>query len=111
MRFSLKDLGSNVRKLRIARESRIRAGKPMLQYELARLAGIPAPTLSNVEKGKYRNPTWNLLSKISVGMECDITQLFMPEEKAVSPAQIALTEMIEMIVKEKLESLLKEQVK
>jgi transcriptional regulator with XRE-family HTH domain len=108
MPFTLVDLGRNIKRLREARVSLIKPGKPMLQYELADKAGIPASCLSNIEKGKYRNPTWNILLKIASALDCDISAFFLPDERPVSPSQIALTEMIEMIVREKLENILKE---
>lgn len=108
MPFNLIDLGRNIRRLREAKVSLLKPGKPMLQYELAQKAGIPASSLSNIEKGRYRNPTWAILSKIAVALECDISQFFAADERPVSPSQIALTEMIELIVREKLENILKE---
>jgi transcriptional regulator with XRE-family HTH domain len=108
MPFTQLDLGRNIKRLREARVSLIKPGKPMLQYELAEKAGIPASSLSNIEKGKYRNPTWNILFKIASALECDISLFFVSDERIVSPSQIALTEMIEMIVREKLGNILKE---
>jgi len=108
MSFTLADLGRNVRRLRESRASSIKPGRSMLQYELARKAGIPASCLSNIEKGKYRNPTWNILSKIAFALDSEISAFFLPDERPVSPSQIALTELIEMIVREKLENVLKE---
>jgi transcriptional regulator with XRE-family HTH domain len=109
MPFTLKDLGIRIRGIREKRESRIKPGKPMLQYELAELSGIPASSLSNIEKGKYRNPTWSILSKIARGLDCDIADFFSPDEKKISASEIAFKEMIDLIVKEKLRDLLKEQ--
>jgi transcriptional regulator with XRE-family HTH domain len=107
MPFTLKDLGLNIRKIRESRESKVRPGKPLLQYELARLANIPASSLSNIEKGKYRNPTWNILSKIAKGLESEVSDFFQCERTKISPAEFAFREMIDLIVREKLEDLLK----
>jgi transcriptional regulator with XRE-family HTH domain len=111
MPFTLRDLGLNIKKIRESRESRIKIGKPMLQYELARSAGIPASSLSNIEKGKYRNPTWRILSKIADGLGCDISEFFAEGKKKILASHLALDEMIDLIVKEKLERLLQEKVK
>jgi transcriptional regulator with XRE-family HTH domain len=109
MPFGLKDLGQNIKGLRISRNSAIKPGKPMLQRELAELAGIPASSLCNIENGKYRNPTWEILSKIAQGLSCEISELFVIREKEVSPSQIALTEMIETLIRDRLETLLAEK--
>ncbi|MGB7294256.1 MAG: helix-turn-helix transcriptional regulator [Candidatus Aminicenantales bacterium] len=109
MPFTLEDLGSNIRKIRESRESKIKPGKPLLQYELARISQIPASSLSNIEKGKYRNPTWSILSKIAAGLDCDISDLFFTERKQISPAEFAFREMIDLIVREKLEDVLKKR--
>jgi transcriptional regulator with XRE-family HTH domain len=111
MKFGLKDLGENIKNIRISKKSRIKTGKPMLQYELAQLARIPASSLCNIEKGKYENPTWDILSKIAQGLDCDISDFFASENQRISPSRIALTEMIEMIVKERLEAILAEKVR
>jgi transcriptional regulator with XRE-family HTH domain len=110
MAFDLLDLGKNIRKLRLSKLSRIKSGRPLLQYELAEIAGIPASSLCNIEKGKYTNPTWEMLSKIAFGLDCDISDFFNKDAPAVSPSRIALTEMIDIIVKERLEKLLKDTV-
>lgn len=109
MAFTLNDLGVRIKRIREKRESRIKPGKPMLQYELAEAAGIPASSLSNIEKGKYRNPTWNILTKIARGLDCDIADFFFRDEKNLSASEIAFKEMIDLIVREKLRDLLKEQ--
>jgi len=74
----------------------------MYQKELAEIAGIPTPSLCNLENGNYRNPTWILLNKIAVGLECNITDLFNQHRHEPQPTHIALTELIELIVQEKL---------
>jgi transcriptional regulator with XRE-family HTH domain len=111
MPFTLRDLGLNIKKTRESRESRKKPGKPMLQYELAQAAGIPASSLSNIEKGKYRNPTWRILTKIADGLGCEISEFFADEKKKISASHLALDEMIDMIVKEKLERLLQEKIR
>ena len=111
MAFGLKELGQNIKRLRMSRDSRIKPGRSMLQRELADLAGIPASSLCNIENGKYRNPTWEILSKIARGLQCEISGLFVVPETAVSPSQIALTEMIETLIRDRLESLLVERKK
>jgi transcriptional regulator with XRE-family HTH domain len=111
MSFGLRDLGQNIKRLRLKRESRIKPGKPMLQRELAGLAEIPASSLCNIENGKYRNPTWEILGKIAQGLEVEIPDLFISPEDEVSPSQIALTEMIEMLIRDRLESMLSERQK
>jgi len=80
----------------------------MLQRELAGSAEIPASSLCNIENGKYRNPTWEILNKIARGLQCEISELFVVPEAAVSPSQIALTEMIETLIRDRLESMLAE---
>ncbi len=109
MPFSLKDLGNNIRRIRESRQSQLKPGKPMLQYELARRARIPASSLSNIEKGKYRNPTWRTLSRIADGLNCEVADFFHRNERKISASEVALKEMIDLIVKEKLEVLLKEK--
>ncbi len=111
MAFTLKDLGKKIRSIRISKKSSIKENKPMMQKELAEKAGIPASSLCNIEKGKYKNPTWEILNKIARGLECDISEFFVSEKAEVSPAQIALSEMIEMLIEERLESILKEKLK
>ncbi len=83
----------------------------MLQKELADLAGIPASSLCNIEGGKYSNPTWEILTKIARGLEYEISEFFVSDSSQVSPSQIALTEMIEMIIRERVETILSEQNK
>ena len=109
MPFCLRDLGRNIKRLRLSRDSRIKPGKSMLQRELAELAGIPASSLCNI--GKYRNPTWEILGKIAQGLRCEIPDLFVSPEDEVSPSQIALTEMIETLIRDRLDALLAERQK
>jgi transcriptional regulator with XRE-family HTH domain len=111
MSFDLNDLGENIRKLRLSKSSQVKPDRKLLQYELAKKAEIPASSLCNIEKGKYKNPTWEMLSKIAFGLGCDVSDFFKKEVPLVSPSQIALTEMIDTIVKARLESLLKEKNK
>ncbi len=111
MPFDLKDLGLNIKNLRLARSSIHKPGRALLQRELAERAEIPASSLCNIENGKYRNPTWEILKKISKGLECEISDLFLSAQAEVSPSQIALTELIETIIKERLDFLLQEQQK
>jgi transcriptional regulator with XRE-family HTH domain len=111
MPFDLKDLGLNIKNLRLARSSAHKPGRSLLQRELAERAGIPASSLCNIENGKYRNPTWEILTKISQGLECEISELFLVSQAEVSPSQIALTELIETIIRERLDFLLQEQPK
>ncbi len=111
MAFGLKELGANIKKLRLSRKSRIKPGRPMMQYELADLSKIPASSLCNIEKGNVSNPTWEILSKIADGLECEIPDLFIIQEKKFSASQIALNEMIDMIIRERLKSILEEQKK
>ena len=108
MSFTLQDLGDNIKNIRLSKKSWKKSGKPMLQKELADLAGIPASSLCNIENGHYKNPTWDMLTKIASGLNCDIADFFAKEKKEIPASQIALTEMIEMIVREKLEHILKE---
>ncbi|MGB8953694.1 MAG: helix-turn-helix transcriptional regulator [Candidatus Aminicenantales bacterium] len=109
MSFDLKDLGQAIKTKRKSKESRLKPGKPMSQAELSRLARIPAPCLSNIENGKYRNPTWNILSKIAHALDCDISDFFSLTEKRNSPSHIALEEIIDMVIKERLENILEER--
>lgn len=111
MAFDLKDLGNNIKRIRLSRKSRIKPGKPLLQYELAGEAGIPASSLCNIERGNYKNPTWEMLSKIAAGLDCSISDFFVSSEKKVSATQIALSEMIDMIIKERLETILRERLR
>lgn len=110
MTFDLKDLGANIKKIRLSRKSQMRPGKPMFQRELAETAQIPASSLCNIEKGKYKNPTWAMLSKIAKGLDCEIPEFFISGERKVSASQIALNEMIDMIIKERLDRILKERL-
>ena len=108
MGFGLNELGANIKRLRQAKPSRLKSGKTMLQKELADLADIPASSLCNIEGGKYRNPTWEILTKIAWGLECEISDFFVSDVSKISPSQIALTEMIEMIIRERVETILLE---
>lgn len=110
MAFSLKELGSNIRRLRQSRPSEIKPGRPMLQYELARKAKIPASCLSNLEKGKYRNPTWLLLNKLARALECDVGEFFLSPQEEKSPSLLAFEEMIDLLVKEKVEKILQQKI-
>jgi len=111
MAFGLEDLGANIRRIRNSRPSRYKPGRSMLQRELAELSHIPASSLCNIENGKYKNPTWEILSKIADGLGCDISRFFADEDRQVSPYQLALNEMIEMIIRERLSSILEEYQK
>ncbi len=111
MSFSLKELGSNIRRIRESRPSAIKPGRPMLQYELARKAKIPASCLSNLEKGKYRNPTWVLLNKLAQALECDVGEFFLSHREEKSPSLLAFEEMIDLLVKEKVEKILRQKVR
>jgi len=111
MAFTLHNLGENIKRLRERKSSRIKEGRSMLQYELAEIANIPPSSLCNIEKGKYGNPTWVILSKIAMGLECDISDFFQADSFAVDPAKVAINEMIDMIIKERLDILLEERLK
>lgn len=111
MAFGLKELGLNIKKLRLARKSRVKPGKPMLQYELAELSKIPSSSLCNIEKGHYSNPTWEILTKIAEGLECEISDFFVKPKQTVSSSRIALSEMIDMIIRERLADIMEEQKK
>lgn len=111
MAFTLKELGKNIRRLRMSRPSKIKTGRPMLQYELAQKAGLPASCLSNLEKGKYRNPTWQLLTKLAQALECDLTEFFLADREKKSPSMLAFEEMIDLLVREKVEKILRERIK
>lgn len=108
MSFTLQYLGENIKNIRLSKKSLQKPGKSLLQKELAELAGIPASSLCNIENGRYKNPTWDMLTKIASGLKCDIADFFVKEKKEIAASQIALTEMIEMIIREKLEHILKE---
>ncbi len=109
MAFSLQDLGNNIKRLRKSKPSKIKPGRPMLQRELANEAHIPASSLCNIENGKYKNPTWLMLSKIARALNCDISEFFVSNDQQLSASQIAIQEMIDMIIKERLEQILKER--
>jgi len=108
MVFTLQDLGENIKNIRLSKKSLQKTGKSLLQKELADLASIPASSLCNIENGRYKNPTWEMLTKIASGLNCDISDFFIKEKKEIPASQIALTEMIEMIIREKLGNILKE---
>ncbi|MFQ5720962.1 MAG: helix-turn-helix domain-containing protein, partial [Candidatus Aminicenantales bacterium] len=63
--------------MRKSRPSKLKPDRPMLQRELANEAHIPASSLCNIENGKYKNPTWLMLSKIAKGLNCDISEFFV----------------------------------
>ena len=111
MAFTLQDLGQNIRRIRLSKNSTIRPGRPMMQKELADLAGIPASSLCNIENGKYRNPTWEILTKIARALNCDLPDFFVAQQKEVHAAEIALREMIDLLVRERLDSFIKEKIK
>ena len=108
MSFTLSDLGENIKNIRLSKKSLLKPGKSLLQKELADLARIPASSICNIENGRYKNPTWDILTKIASGLNCDIADFFVKEKKEIPASQIALTEMIEMIIREKLEHILQE---
>lgn len=105
------DLGNNIKKIRTSLPSGIKSGKSMLQRELAKKAGIPASSLCNIENGKYANPTWEMLSKISRGLGCSIADLFAVDKKKISSSQIAVNEIIDLLIEERLEAILREKSK
>ncbi|MBN1274471.1 MAG: helix-turn-helix transcriptional regulator [Candidatus Aminicenantes bacterium] len=109
MDFTLEDLGKNIKRIRTSLSSEAKPGKPMLQGEMARKSGIPAPSLCNIENGKYKNLTWEMLSKISRGLGVSIADLFASETKTISSSQIAINEMIDLIIEKRLEAILKEK--
>ncbi len=111
MAFTLKDLGENISSIRKSKKSHIKKEKSMMQKELAEKAKIPASSLCNIEKGNYKNPTWEILNKIAQGLECDISDFFVSNKNKISASHIALSEMIEMIIEERLESILEERSK
>jgi DNA-binding XRE family transcriptional regulator len=106
MAFTLADLGANIRLIRKSRPSLKRPGRPLYQKELAESAGIPASCLCNIENGRYRNPTWEILGKIARALDCDVSEFFQKADRTASPSEIALAEVIDLIVKERLEALL-----
>ena len=109
MAFSLQDLGNNIKRLRKSKPSKLKPGRPMLQRELADKAQIPASSLCNIENGKYKNPTWLMLSKIARGLDCDISDFFISQDQTPSASHIAIQEIIDMIIKERLERILEER--
>jgi hypothetical protein len=50
-----------------------------------------------------------MLSKIAASLDCDLAEFFFSHEKKISASEIAFKEMIDLVVKEKLEHLLKEK--
>lgn len=110
MNFDLTDLGNNIKKIRKSKESRIKPGYSLFQYELAEISKIPISSLSNIENGKYKNPTWNILSKIAKGLSCEICDLFVYTEKKVSASHIALDEFIDMIIRKKIGKIMNEKI-
>lgn len=111
MAFTLEDLGRNIRTLRLSRRSRIKPGKSLLQYELAGLANIPTSSLSNIEKGKYGNPTWKLLSKIATALDCDVSAFYAERSAGPSGSEIAFNEAVDLVIRERLDRLLGERLK
>lgn len=65
-----KRVGKNVQRLRKA--------KGWSQEELAFECGLHRTYISGVERG-IRNPTVTVLERISVAMEIEISELFLPE--------------------------------
>jgi len=110
MPFNLEDLGNNIKKIRKSRESNIKPGNHLSQYELAEISEISASSLCNIENGKYKNPTWNILSKIAKGLNCEIYEFFVYNKKDASPSLIALDELIDMMIKEKIDKILAEKI-
>src|SRR5688572_27677565 len=68
------NLGTNVRHLREARR--------MSQEQIARIAGIPRPTWSNIESGAS-NPTLTVLIKVSNALQVPLEELIGPERQPV----------------------------
>lgn len=64
-------------KIKIAR---LRVGK-IKAYEFAKEVGISKQYLSNLETGKVKNPSRELMLKMSKALNTSIEELFFSEEK------------------------------
>ncbi len=65
---------------------KILSSKGITQYRLSKLTGIPQSTLSDLVKGKIKNPSSDLLSKISDNLGLTIDDLIKPSrEECILP--------------------------
>ncbi len=69
---------------------------------------MPTSCISNIENGKYRNPSWNMLNRIAKALNCDITEFFCKNEKSIEHASMLL-EVIDKIIKERTIEIINEQ--
>ena len=63
----------------------IRRGNDWTLAEVAERTGIPVSTLSRIENDQV-SPTYDQLTRLSDGLELDISQLFSPDKRAATTA-------------------------
>ncbi|WP_274655601.1 helix-turn-helix domain-containing protein [Paenibacillus humicola] len=66
----IKEEESFILKIREQREK-----KGWSQLELAEKSGVPQPTLSGIERGERKYPTYENIKKIAIALEIDIKEL------------------------------------
>lgn len=65
---------------------RIRREKDITQERLAELVGVDQTTISDLERGRNRNPSWETVAKIAKVLDVSPSELFPVDDapKAVS---------------------------
>jgi transcriptional regulator with XRE-family HTH domain len=68
--------------LRTARQKR-----KLTQEQLAELSGLPQTTISDIERGAIKKPSWEAVSRIAKALECSPEEIFPVDNdpKAVAP--------------------------
>ncbi|MBU3266265.1 helix-turn-helix transcriptional regulator [Alkalihalobacillus clausii] len=61
------------------RKKRIEKG--WTQFELSRRSGVPQPTISQIERGNRKYPTYNTLIKLCKVLEIEIEELDKENER------------------------------
>ncbi|PEP88909.1 helix-turn-helix domain-containing protein [Bacillus toyonensis] len=59
--------------MKIIRETRIR--KEWTQLELAKKSGVPQPTISQIENGYRKHPTYTNIKRIATALDINIEEL------------------------------------
>ena len=54
----------------------VRRSRDLTQAQLAQLTGLRQTTISDIESGRNRNPSWEFVRRISAALEMDPRELF-----------------------------------
>lgn len=58
--------------------------KDITQAELAEQAGVDQTTISDIERGKNRNPSWETVKRISDALGVEPAEIFPVREKGAA---------------------------